>query len=511
MRVSFSLRATFFGDGKRRPWVAEITGPDERYGYRRRFLRPARDWSESDRKGRDVRLWYALRDGRLYEVQEHVKAHELRRYFAATRGGTVAEIPKDELDAELARREGVRKRPLGKDVYAAARERVAWAFDTFPRVCVSFSGGKDSTVMLHLAAEEARRRRRQFGLLFIDLEAQYRLTIEHVARCYADHADCAEPHWVALPLALRNAVSVFEPKWQCWDPDARAAWVREPHPLSVTDPAAYPFFRRGMEFEEFVPAFGRWYGGGQLTACLVGIRADESLNRFRTLMMRGKTRFEGRSWTTWTGGPTWNVYPLYDWRTEDLWTYTAREKKPYNRLYDRMHAAGLTIHQMRICQPYGDDQRKGLWLYQVIEPETWGRVVARVSGANSGSLYCQESGNVQGRLRVALPEGHTWRSFAALLLESMPPPLREHFQAKIDAFLGWWQKKFGLDVPAIPDEADPKLEAARKAPSWRRVVKTILKNDYWCKTLSFSQHKSASYQRYLEVKKRKATCNGEQV
>ena len=75
----------------------------------------------------------------------------------------------------------------------------------------------------------------------------------------------------------------------------------------------------------------------------------------------------------------WNVYPIYDWKTEDIWIYHAKTNKLYNHLYDRMHQAGLSIHQQRICQPYGDDQRKGLWLFHIIEPETWSRIVARVT------------------------------------------------------------------------------------------------------------------------------------
>jgi asparagine synthetase B (glutamine-hydrolysing) len=55
------------------------------------------------------------------------------------------------------------KRMLGKNVLDAARERVARVFDDFPRVLVSFSGGKDSSVMTHLVAEEAIRRGRKFG------------------------------------------------------------------------------------------------------------------------------------------------------------------------------------------------------------------------------------------------------------------------------------------------------------------------------------------------------------
>ena len=43
-----------------------------------------------------------------------------------------------------------------KNVLEAAKERISWAFDTFPKIYCSFSGGKDSTVMTHLVMEEAK-------------------------------------------------------------------------------------------------------------------------------------------------------------------------------------------------------------------------------------------------------------------------------------------------------------------------------------------------------------------
>jgi len=387
-----------------------------------------------------------------------------------------------------------RKIGLGIDVLMAAQERISWTFDTFERIYVSFSGGKDSTVMLHLAMSEAKRRERKVGLLFVDLEAQYKLTIEHVETCFNLYADHIEPHWVSLPIRLRNAVSQYEPRWTCWDPAARSSWVREPSAHSITSPLFYPWFKPEMEFEEFVPQFGNSFSDGKLTACLVGIRSDESLNRFRTLILK-KTRFEGRPWTTWVGGPLWNIYPIYDWRTEDLWTWHARSGAPYNKLYDRMHQAGLTIHQMRICQPYGDDQRKGLWLYQIIEPETWGRVVARVNGANQGALYAQERGNVLGVNKISKPPGHTWQSFADLLLTSMPPSTAEHYRNKIAVFIKWFRDRGYPD--GIPDEGPIE----KGSPNWMRICKALLRNDYWCKGLSFTQTKSEAYERYMKVMK----------
>jgi predicted phosphoadenosine phosphosulfate sulfurtransferase len=128
-----------------------------------------------------------------------------------------------------------------------------------------------------------------------------------------------------------------------------------------------------------------------------------------------------------------------------------------------------------------------LWLFHLIEPETWSRIVARVNGANSGAMYANETGNILGINKISKPDGHTWESFAKLLLESLPPKTRNHFENKIAVFVHWWMDR---GYPrGIPDEADPKDEAAHKVPSWRRVCKALLRNDYWCKGLSFSQHK----------------------
>ena len=392
-----------------------------------------------------------------------------------------------------------RKVGLGVDVLTAARERIAKTFDDFPRIYVSFSAGKDSGVMLHLVMDEAIKRGRKVGVLLIDLEAQYKLTIDYAREMFDMYADHIEPYWVALPLNLRNAVSQFEPQWMCWDPDLRDMWVREPEPDSITDEDYFPFFRRRMEFEEFVPLFGDWYSQGKLCACFVGIRSDESLNRWRTIA-RDKARFEDRQWTTWVTESTFNVYPIYDWKTDDVWTYYGAEQRAYNRLYDRMHQAGLTIHQARICQPYGDDQRRGLWLYHIIEPETWGRVVARVQGVNHGAQYVREWGNILGYGKVTKPDGMTWEAFAHSLLETMPPATAEHYRNKIAVFIKWYQERGYPN--GIPDEGPMNKKGV---PSWTRIVKALLRNDYWCKGLSFSVTKTEAYEKYRQLMAKRRT------
>lgn len=394
------------------------------------------------------------------------------------------------------------KRYLTENVLDASINRIAWTFDNFEKIYISFSGGKDSTLMLHLVMDEAIKRNQKVGVLFVDLEGQYTLTVDHIQKCYDEYADYIDPYWCCLPIHLRNAVSVYEPFWICWEKSQEENWIRTPPEMAITDSSYFDFFHDGMEFEEFVPLFGEWYSQGKECACLVGIRSDESLNRYRTIASAKKVTKDKKQWTTKVTPNVFNVYPIYDWKVADLWHWHYKNpERKHNELYDLMYKSGLTADQMRICQPYGDDQRRGLWLFHLIEPYTWSKVVARVNGANSGALYVQETGNINGYHKISKPDGHTWKSFAEMFLESLPPKAKTHYQNKILLFCKWWEERSYPD--GIPDEADYRLEAERLVPSWRRICKSLLRNDYWMKGLGFSQHKSAAYDKYLNLMKRR--------
>ena len=400
------------------------------------------------------------------------------------------------------------KRALPFDVLAAAQQRIEWAFDTFPRISCSFSAGKDSGVMSHMVLTEARKRGRKVALFFLDWEAQFTHTIDFARAVFAEYADCIEPYWCAVPIKTWNACSAHEPEWQSWDKDKRNLWVREPEPNTITDGSVFPFWYDGIMFEEFIPAWAKWYGQGERTACFVGIRAQESLNRFRTLARADKPTFDGRPYTTNVVDDVWNVYPIYDWQTEDIWTFHGKTGKNYNKLYDRMHQAGMTLHSMRICEPFGEESRKGMWLYQVIEPAAWAKLVLRAAGANTGKLYANVRGSMMGNHTIELPDGHTWQSFAISILDSTPPKTREHYKHKIAYYIQWYKVRGYPDGLPDGEEVPIKLENARKVPSWRRVCKTLLKNDYWCKYLDFSPTKTAAYARYEALMKKRREAWG---
>ena len=314
------------------------------------------------------------------------------------------------------------KFPLNQNVVDATQERIKWTLENLSRVCVSFSGGKDSTVMLHLTALCARKMKRKIDVLFIDWEAQFTYTINHVEHMRALYSDVIDRFWwVALPLTTQNSLSQFQPEWQCWEPNTE--WVRQPPDDAITDPAFFPFYQGGMSFETFVRSFSDWFSLNRPAAVMVGIRADESYNRFLAIASARKQRFaDDKPWTTVApGGHAWYIYPLYDWKTADIWTWFAKTGNSYNTLYDLMYQAGVPPRYMRICEPFGPEQRQGLWLYHVVEPERWATMCARVSGARSGGIYAGHDNHFYGHRKILKPDHLCWRGKCPLLSRHNAP------------------------------------------------------------------------------------------
>jgi 3'-phosphoadenosine 5'-phosphosulfate sulfotransferase (PAPS reductase)/FAD synthetase len=394
---------------------------------------------------------------------------------------------------------------LEKTVLQASKERISNSFDAFENLYISFSGGKDSSVMFHLIMEEAKKRNRKVGVLIIDLEAQYNDTIIHIEHMIEMYKDNIELHWICAELLLRNAVSNYQPRWVCWDEDKKDVWVR-PKPKLASDLSQYDFYIPKMEFEEFMVIFGEWYSKGKNTGAFIGIRADESLHRYRAIVSRkdGLT-INNWKWTTKVANNLYNVYPIYDWKTEDIWVYNSKNRHlSHNRIYDKMMMAGVKISQQRLCQPYGDDQRRGLWLYHILEPDTWYKLISRVNGVNSGALYIQENGNITGYHKITKPQGHTWESFCNLLLSTMPNKTMLHYKERFKKFIKGWQDRGYL---IIPDEAPEDLESKCWVPSWRRMCKVLLRNDYWCKGLGQTQPFSDAYGKFKEIKNKRKIEN----
>ena len=122
----------------------------------------------------------------------------------------------------------MKKEYLCTNVYDALLDRLEFIFQEFDNIYVSFSGGKDSGLLLNLLLDYKREHYpdRTIGVFHQDFEAQYSLTTEYVTRTFERIKDEAEPYWVCLPMATRTALSSYEMFWYPWDDKKKELWVR---------------------------------------------------------------------------------------------------------------------------------------------------------------------------------------------------------------------------------------------------------------------------------------------
>jgi predicted phosphoadenosine phosphosulfate sulfurtransferase len=325
------------------------------------------------------------------------------------------------------------KSAIETSVLDLARERMRECFQLFDTAVVSFSGGKDSTVVLNLAIEAARDLGRGKVLaMHFDEEAIQTETEAYVRRVY--QSGDVDMTWYCLPIQHRNACSRKHPYWWPWAPEAENLWVR-PMPPEATTYHQVPNFPIEPEKRPTIPnlngllfparEFGR-------TVMLMGVRAQESLIRLGAIL---KPTPDSRPWIRkwdegFSQGNIWKAYPIYDWKTEDVWTAPSVFGWDYNRAYDLMEMAGIKAHQQRVAPPYGEEPMQHLWMYATCFPDIWERMVARVPGAATAARYSRSELYGYGG-RPEKPAGMSWDDFLRKWIDKHPPKIQAQIVRRI--------------------------------------------------------------------------------
>ncbi len=409
------------------------------------------------------------------------------------------------------------------DVYQASIARLDFIFENFERIYLSFSGGKDSGVMLNLILSYMKERgiKRKIGVQILDNEANYEYSLDFMRRMIENNREYLEVYWCCMPITLPCTVSAYEVDWQCWGRNDEHRWVRPmPKQDYIVNIDNHPFgdaFIENMHYDEFWDMFAEWYSQGKTTANLIGIRTQESLNRFRAIMNDRKETMKGMQWTKKNTEHVYNVYPIYDWRTRDIWIANAKFEWDYNKLYDTFYMAGVPVEKMRVASPFMSESKSSLNLYRVIDGHTWARLCARVAGANFIATY----GKQLNYHSFKLPEGHTWKSFVKFLLATLPDESAVNFKSRFIQSIKYWGRvgrglneevisdlekkgiKFKVNgttphggnelkrvvIKVPPDDLDCLDSHNSAVTSWKRFAITILKNDHTCKYLGLAPTK----------------------
>ncbi|MDL2342577.1 phosphoadenosine phosphosulfate reductase family protein [Deinococcus sp. MIMF12] len=314
-----------------------------------------------------------------------------------------------------------------QDVLTLARERLHVLFERFDHVSVSFSGGKDSTIVLNLALEVARELgRTPLDVVFWDEECIYSENVDYVRRVAAD-PDVAL-RWMCVPVKHRNACSSESPVWSPWAPEDRHLWIRDLPPEAITEIPGYDYHDPANRLSVpevsgllFPPTLGN-------VVQLLGIRADESLIRRAAVSRRAVDNYIVKDTGGYGGannlqhaGNVWKAYPIYDWRTEDVWLAPKRFGWDYCRVYDLMDKLGFSPPRQRLAPPFGEEPMQRLDQYHQCEPELWDRMVYRVPGAATAKRYSRTELYAFGEVPEK-PPGITYEAWLRDLVQANFPP-----------------------------------------------------------------------------------------
>ncbi len=409
---------------------------------------------------------------------------------------------------------------VSKNVYELALERLRVVFNEFDNIYLSFSGGKDSGVLLNLCIDYIRRNqiRKKLIIFHMDYEIQYKVTLDYVDRMLENNKDILEVYRVCIPFKVSTCTSMFQSYWRPWDESQKDMWVR-PMPERCLTKEDFSFYTPEMWDYEFQFYFANWLHekmDAVRTCCLIGIRTQESYNRWRSVYQNNKYQmYRNYRWTSKIGTDMFNAYPLYDWKTTDIWIANGKFKWDYNKLYDLYYMAGVNLERQRVASPFLSEAQESLSLYRAIDPDTWGRMIGRVNGVNFTGIY--GGTYAMGWQSIKLPKGYTWKTFMQFLLSTLPEPARRNYLKKLMVSIDFWRNKGGC----LSDDTIQKLKDAgipitvmnssnykttkkpvrmeylddinitefKEIPTYKRMCICILKNDHVCKYMGFAMTK----------------------
>ena len=412
------------------------------------------------------------------------------------------------------------------NVYEATQKRLKYVFNEFEHVCVAFSGGKDSGIILNLALEYAKNNNflNKLSVYHLDYECQYQQTTDYVEETFNTLPKEVKKYWLCLPIKAQCSTSMYQNHWTPFNLEEKDIWVRNIPEYEYVVTQENAKFKYDDWDYNVQNNFCNWLGKETKTCVLVGIRTKESINIQAAITSKNKVnQYDKKNYLTNKENYTVG-YPIYDWETEDVWIANSKLNFKYNKIYDLMYQAGLTIHQMRVASPFNDYAQESLKLYKVIDPNNWGKMISRVNGVNFTGIYGGTT--AMGWKSIKKPKHLTWKEYMYFLLETLPENIRQNYINKLEASKKSWLVGGARDEQTIKELLDENAPVIltdktnnrghkknkvikfndylddtnvtnfKAIPSYKRMCICIMKNDTTCKYMGFAQTKE-------EIKKRK--------
>ena len=262
------------------------------------------------------------------------------------------------------------KRSLGCNVVEAAERRILETFNNNKVVSLSFSGGKDSICLGDILIKTMQKYGIAFNRLivvFFDEEAIYPDVEQIVLEWRSKFLSLgAKFYWFCIPVKHFNCCNKLanDETFICWEPGKESVWVR---PMPKFAIRSHSDFKMGMSYQ----IFGRHIF--KKIPQVVGLRAYESLQRLSCLAhSKGRKNF---------------VYPIYDWRDNDVWLYIQRAGLKIPITYIYLYKTGVRANKLRISQFFSIDTIKTLPKVLEFYPDLYQRIQRREPNIDLVMLY----------------------------------------------------------------------------------------------------------------------------
>jgi predicted phosphoadenosine phosphosulfate sulfurtransferase len=172
---------------------------------------------------------------------------------------------------------------------------------------------------------------------------------------------------------------------------------------------------------DFYAVLKNWENTKSNTAFIVGLRATESMNRWRAVAKN--PGFKDCFWCTKASNGNVSFYPLYDWNYFDVWRFIYDSKIHYNKIYDYQWKQGVSITEMRISSLIHEKSFKSIVELPAFEPKTYDRLLQRIEGIQIAQIYGKDSKMLRCR---KLPKNYkSWRQYRDFLLKTYPDASRK--------------------------------------------------------------------------------------
>ena len=307
---------------------------------------------------------------------------------------------------------------MQKNVLEAAKDRVSMIFDMYKSITVSVSGGKDSSIVFDLVYKEAIKRGVIINVTFIDQEAEYRNTIDVIRNISL--LPNIKMKWFQVPFKMTNSVSYDQDYLECWNGENIRNF--EPHSIrSFGD-------TKNKTWEKLLPHLEKRFTVP--TAQVMGLRSEESQNRYRAVTMH--PGINNIPWSSKTSNKNLiNFYPIYDWGFDDVWRYIYDEQINYNRIYDYQFAKDYHKKNMRISCLIHEKSFECLADLPEFEPDTFEWLCNRCKGIDTAMRYAKEK---QMYSNEKLPTHYkSWKEFRDFLLINHPNTAqRKRFEKRFE-------------------------------------------------------------------------------